>query len=441
MFYQGSLEDGVREAASGNHYVLFFVTDGGEESQRWENDYLQEESVKSVVEGKAIAFRLEAGSEPANHLGNIFPIPQTPAILLTNSGELKEYFTAGTSKDDFVRRVRALFEPSTSARVAEASSAAAPVTPADSTPTGANASETLRAVMAERAARLAAEKEEKERSEKEARAGAQEKAKAEAEAGLDTRAAQTHRQAELMRKKRMAQADERNRILKRIEDDKRERRERAAERQKQRAEGLAKSDDTQTSVRTPETPLPSTARVGEMVSLQVRLFDGSTIRSRFKTGASFREVRSWVDGSRTDGKSPYTFKQLLTPLPNKAIDETEEGKPLEELGLAPSSTLILVPVQSFASAYEEGSQGFVTRFLAVLVAWMTWFLGLIGIGHGREQPPSSHRAESPSAATQARDRRIKGFDNPLDRQRDHQLYNGNSLNFEPRSDEADAGEK
>ncbi|KAL3954962.1 hypothetical protein ACCO45_010525 [Purpureocillium lilacinum] len=449
MFYEGSLQEGISSAVGQQKLVFCFVTNDNDESRQWQDEHLQDSTLKELIQKQAVALRLEAGSEEAGYLAQIFPLPQTPTIVIMKHGELKEYIAAGTSRDDFFRRVQNAFNatpapaPAAASSTAESSSSpaahpSAAASSSSSAPAPAAAgissspenerSETVRRVLADRAAKLQAAKEEAERRAKEERAQAKEKARADAEAGADTDAARTHRQAELLRKKRQQETEERRRILKRIEDDKAERRERAAERQQMRL-------DTQRTA-------PSTTRIGEMTSLQVRLFDGSTIRSRFKTRVPFRDVRRWVDENRTDGKLPYTFRQLLTPRPNRAIDATEEGKSLGELGLAPSSTLILIPVQHFASAYDAAPQNIFARIFTAIMGLVMWLLGLIGLGGRGEaapRPAAAPETEGTSSAAQLeKDRRIRGFQNPNDQRRDHQLYNGNSLNFEPRPDEEDS---
>lgn len=172
-----------------------------------------------------------------------------------------------------------------------------------------------------------------------------------------------------------------------------------------------------------------------MTALQVRLFDGSTIRSRFKTDTTLKDVRTWVDETRHDGSLPYTFKQVLTPLPNKNIDSTEENKALGDLGLAPSSTLVLIPVPTFAGAYEGPSGNLLVRFLRLIIGFFTWVFGSLGFAGTRAldavRNPEPEPQTPGQSAAQGRSR-VQGFDNPDDRRRDHQLYNGNSVGLCPK---------
>ncbi|KAJ4259674.1 hypothetical protein NW762_007604 [Fusarium torreyae] len=442
MFYDGTLQDGISTAVGQQKLVLCFVTDESDESTQWETEFLTDDTLSDLLKDHAIALRLKAGSEEAGYLAQIFPLPRTPTVVVIKNGELKEYITPGTSKEDFLRRVQTAFN-STSAAAAQPAPAAAstaqvqpeaPAAPDQSSPPTAppSTSENVRRILAERAARLQAQREENERKAKEERTKTKEKAKADAEAGLDTDNARAHKAAEAVRKKRQQDQDERTRILKRIEDDKAERRIRAEEREKQRIDSLKGGDIASSLVNAPETKLSTANKTGGMTALQVRLFDGSTLRSRFKTGAPLKEIRQWVDENRTDGSLPYTFKQVLTPLPNKNIDETEEDKAIGELGLSPSSTLVLIPVKKFTTAYDE-SQGIVSRFIRFILSIFTWFFGLFGLGEDRNTHRGSTVDDAPASSREQS--RIRGFQNPRDQQRDQQLYNGNSLNFEPRPEE------
>ncbi|EFY86365.1 UBX domain-containing protein [Metarhizium acridum CQMa 102] len=433
MFYQGSLQEGISTAVGQQKSVFCFVTNDNDESKTWENEFLQDPSLIDVIAKQAVALRLTPGSEEFGYLAQIFPLPQTPTIVIMKNGELKEYIAAGTPKEEFLRRIQNSFNispPHTAQPASGPLSSSSPTSSGSSgIPPTVERSDNVRRVLEERAARLKAAKEAAEQKAKEELA--QRRAKAAAEASESAQ-----KQAALVRKKKQQESEERKRILKRIQDDKEERRHQAAEREQQRKEIHSRSDSSLPVGTTSPSTVLSAAKNSNLTSIQVRLFDGSTIRSCFKTSGPVKEVRKWVDENRTDGELPYTFTQLLTPLPNKSIDETEEEKSLGELGLSPSSTLILIHVQSYTSAYNNSSQGFLSWIIGSILGFFTWFLGLIGLGRGGGNNSQATLAEqSDSASTQAKSRRVQGFENPNDKRRDHQLYNGNSLNFEPRPDE------
>ncbi|KZZ93297.1 UBX domain-containing protein [Moelleriella libera RCEF 2490] len=467
MFYQGTLQEGISTAVGQQKLVLCFVTNENDESQTWENDYLQDATLKDVVTKQAVALRLMAGSEEAGYLAQIFPLPQTPTIVIMKHGELKEYIAAGTTKEDFLRRVRGSFEgatavpsaapetltespprPPPSSQQQQQQSAASNVA---SSPSTVERSDAVQRVLEDRAAKLQAAKEAAERKAREERE--EQKAKPATPASK-----QAQEQAELVRKSKQQATEERRRILRRIQDDKDERRKQAQDREQQRLERQASSQTSSplaTPLRSERSPV---TQAGAFTSVQVRLLDGSTIRSRFETASPVTEVRKWVEEKTPDVRRiPFGFKQLLTPLPNRSIDETEEEKSFGDLGLSPSSTLILVPIRSYATAYNDPSQGVLSRVLGLAMDFLLWVAGVFGVGGGEGGGADASNASSSSSsggssskqtedaepstgaasgtAAQTKKGNVKRLEDTRDRLKDQQLYNGNSLNFEPRPDE------
>jgi hypothetical protein len=47
MFFEGTIQEGISKAVGQQKVVLCFVTDDGEESQQWENEFLTDESVSA----------------------------------------------------------------------------------------------------------------------------------------------------------------------------------------------------------------------------------------------------------------------------------------------------------------------------------------------------------------------------------------------------------
>jgi hypothetical protein len=293
----------------------------------------------------------------------------------------------------------------------------------------------VQSLLAERAARLAVQKEKDDEEDKKRRA---EKAKA-----RETTAPEAQRKhVEQVKRKQSAAREERQRILQAIEDDKAARRARQAEKEAMRkaaAEPEAKPDDVPFA---PASPLYATAgRITEHCALQVRLLDGSTIRSKFSSHDTLKDVRQWVDDT-TKGdvhggrKTGYIFKILLTPLPSKTVDVTEEGKALHDLGLTPSATLILVPVlRNAATAYAAAPAGgngfmglisyilsFITGFLGVLVS----FFSTLFSTSGPPQTPAQETGRGYGPAS-GRDRGGIGARRVNERRNDQQFYNGNSV--------------
>jgi hypothetical protein len=246
--------------------------------------------------------------------------------------------------------------------------------------------------------------------------------------------------ADALHERQRAAQEERQRILKRIRDDRAERINQAQLRKEELALGKERAAEEARALRDSSSKMREPSK---MASLQVRLFDGSTIRSRFSSTATLRgEVRKWVDAEREDGKEPYTFKVMLTPLPNRNIDDTEEEKSLKELELAPSATLLLIPVTkkvatAYAGAASSGGNIFM-RIWSAIVGFLSWLVGLVtgafsGVGGRRGAAEESAPEDGSQAGRNPDGSRIRGFRNPNDRRGDHQLYNGNSVSLIPSS--------
>ncbi|KAF3765082.1 putative Ubx7 [Cryphonectria parasitica EP155] len=473
VFFTGTLQEGISTALQQSKLVVCFVTDGQEESKTWENEFLTDSTIAPSLEKDAVVLRLEAGSQEAGYLAAIFPLPKIPTLVIIKNGELKEYVSAGTEKAEFLRRVGNALAARTESQAPMASSASpgtqtetpapaaavpssdnstATVVPAQTTQPGGQAvpapasssSEALAPQLS--AAERTREGARRERSEIEKERRREDKGKKPAEESQDQNSDPKTKQNDAVKKasqklaERKAKArEERARVLKLIADDKAERKAREEERRLEREAERRAAAGEEVSTPVPEatsasTPVPSSsvARRHDQCALQIRLFDGSTIRTRFPSGATLsRDVRKWIDESRTDGQDPYTFKVILTPLPNRAIDHaTEEEQSLEKLGLTPSATLVLTPVDRYSEAYTSLNAGLTNPASRLITAVLAFVMNILsGIADQDEGQASTSGREGSG--------RIKGFQNPDDRRGDHQLYNGNSLNFEPRNDEDD----
>ncbi|KAH8907931.1 hypothetical protein BR93DRAFT_926956 [Coniochaeta sp. PMI_546] len=393
-----------------------------------------------------------------------------------NKGQLKEYIAAGVSKEDFISRTAKALgtasqqqpSASTSSTSIQATPAAAATTspvaapapaPAPSTqatsPAPAPAPSTttqqpqpspqVQSLLTERAARLEAQR----KREAEQRRLDKGKAKAEAAAASKPKdPAQEKYSEELKRRQKQARED-RARVLQAIEDDKAARRAKASEREAERAR-LAE---------VPVSVLPEQKKKGEgqagdgKCKLQIRLFDGSTVRGRcYATESLGGEVRKWLDrqpGMKGVG-SGYGFKVILTPAPSRRIEVADEGKTLEELGLSPSATLVLVPVHGTGAGAYPGAVGGnpVVRLVMAVLGMFTGLWALIVGFFGslistRPAPLVQDRDGGATGAVAASGRdhgRKAGLRQlrPEGEKKDgQQFYNGNSTNFEPRKDDDD----
>ena len=176
-------------------------------------------------------------------------------------------------------------------------------------------------------------------------------------------------------------------------------------------------------------------------AVQIRLFDGNTVRSKFPSDQTIRGiVRPWIDQQKSDDM-PYTFKQVLSPLPNRNLSISDEEEPLQSLGLTPSATLVIVPVHGYTAAYS-GGQGIVSKGASagysVVSAGAGIVTGALGtfLGLGRATAPgeltdghdttTQGSAEADATGTGS-GINIRTLRDQQDGQDDHQLYNGNQV--------------
>ena len=54
---------------------------------------------------------------------------------------------------------------------------------------------------------------------------------------------------------------------------------------------------------------------------------------------------------------PYFFRHILAPAPSRELSAGDESVELGEIDLAPSATLVLVPVKGYTDAYSGGAGG------------------------------------------------------------------------------------
>ncbi|KAE8151932.1 hypothetical protein BDV25DRAFT_84140 [Aspergillus avenaceus] len=203
--------------------------------------------------------------------------------------------------------------------------------------------------------------------------------------------------------------------------------------------------NTPVEKRQPQIPSPP-----KQYRLQVRLFDGASIRSSFSPSQTIRgDVRPWIDSHMEEEKRPYNLKHILTPLPNRTLTIAEEEQSLAELGLGPTANLVMVPINTYTEAYSDAGPSFPVRavssgygLVSSAVGTATGLVGsLFGYGPAAPSEPAAASRPAPSSSntsagrprpTASRGPIIRTLRDQHDEQEDSQFYNGNQLNFEPR---------
>ena len=309
-----------------------------------------------------------------------------------------------------------------------------------------NTSSSMHAVLDERRKRLEADKKRMDAEEKARRMAKAQARREEANtADLDSARAKQAVYALQQRKRQQESRQERERILQVIGNDRIERKERDKLRKdfsRVKSDGYDGAGDLVDAQFLGETG-SSRPFASNECAIQIRLLDGSTIRSRFSSEQSLRDsVRPWIDMERPDSiRTPYTFKHVLTPLPNRPILITEEEESLQFLGLQPSATLIMVPVRNCVKIYGEDpgplSKGLSLGY-SVLSSGLGMLSGALGMLLGTGQSAASstldetlHRDSRNTLSTAASDLganvNIRTLRDQRPDQDVRQLYNGNQV--------------
>lgn len=498
--------------------------DDDETSATWENEWLagnhQTDSedtphadIPSVIKSKTVLLRLDYGTKEASFLSAFCPIDEAPTLVIIHNGTVVDKLEGNLEYTEWAQRLlKACGSDAQGADASELTQAQEPTTPAPAAvetndeasegaavplePASGSAApslpgvptehqpENIQALLTERGQRLEAERlrrEGREKAERIARARAireeQERAQSQVDKGKqradDPESAKNKARIDWVQqqaKRKQEAKEEKQRILSRIEADKRERKNREAER-KQAATAMAGEPLPSQSSALPgsgSTRMPPTSGT---CALQVRLFDGSSIKGRFKHDSTLATaVREWIKETSPAGGAdiPYNFRQILTPHPSRTIEISEEGQTLSDVGLMPTATLVLVPVAGFTEAYTSSGGGGILGSAYGLVTGAFGLAGsalgyVTGIGSSSssqggegiymggtadEQEPSnvqgSRMANADSGTAQSGPSRIRVktmAEQRAESEKGAEFYNGNSLGTEGRKDDDDGADR
>ncbi|KAL1959600.1 hypothetical protein VTO42DRAFT_1635 [Malbranchea cinnamomea] len=465
MFYEGDLQSGIALAIREAKQVICFVGDDGAESKTWVNEYLADTQVSRLV-ANAVALRLTAGSQEAGFLSSFCPISKVPTLVVINNGTLQEYIVSGTSGDEVKQRLKVALGGGGANGAATTGQQggrqedqqppplAEPIPSAASEPTAHTAPQLPSSFTPEQESAGVAENVAEIQRRQHIREGKRRADSVEEAQQLNDASKTTQQDWQQQRRKReQKEKQEKERILSLIRHDREERKAREERRKMSHLPRDTIAHVSDTPARSPSTPK-------SQLRIQVRLFDGSSIRSSFSPSQTIRsDVRPWIDRERTDGDAPYTLKLILTPLPNKTISVAEEDEKLGDLELGPTASFVMVPVRTYAEAYSSTASlpvrglyagyNFITGTIGAIAGALGTFLGF-----GQSQSSGASSSTSNNHASQATtsgntQRRNDTFrkstihsnvwtiHDHLSDDRTQQFYNGNQLNFEPRKEDID----
>ncbi|RMZ72932.1 ubx domain-containing [Pyrenophora seminiperda CCB06] len=467
MFHQGSLQSGIALAIQQQKLVACFVRDDGATSNEWEEEWLKSGWLSSLLAQKAVLLRLQAGSTEAGFLAAFSDVSSIPTLVVIQNGQLQVQLKSEVNKNDFINSVR---------QVLGASPIPGSSTTATSPPSAIPKESTANAELednsyGESEPTISTSTPPAEASTLSANAKGKQKAIStpEQKPSTSTTVTKAQQQArDALQKKKREDAEELARIKARIEADKTARKV-AAERRK--AEREQEKDHSAHIAASQPTITSSRGSQAKNVNLNVRLFDGRTIRCMFPREATLQgEVRSWIDSEFSklaqDDENinhrqlpPYYFRHILPPQPSRELSAGDESQSLGDIDMAPSATLVLVPVKGYTQAYtghNSGAVGVTTGLIGGAFDLLSSTAGYVGstlgslLGSGSGSGPTPAQEQGGGHTMGPRPNREPQHDPVLDnagvrvrtladqRAREpQQFYNGNQLSTEPRPHDDD----
>ncbi|RHZ47292.1 UBX domain protein [Aspergillus thermomutatus] len=445
MFYPGGLQAGISLAVTEAKAVVCFVRDDEEASCVWEDEYFKDDEVNPSMMAIAV------GSDEAGFLTSFCPIVRFPAVVVIKNGMLREYLVPEISKDGFRSRLRAALDDSqsttqyvpqnTSSPSAASSSATAPATAPAPAPTAtANPTTPTSALSGSDKGQPEASGTQQPKSHQQEHDPSPEQTQE-----APTKAAGSHGTPQATQKHQQSKREQQaRRYVANIQKQSvvEPRKDTLSPSATDAGSGVGPSNEAST----PRQPSPP-----KQYRLQVRLFDGSSVRNSFAPSQTIRgDVRPWLDGLLQDEKRPYNLKHILTPLPNRTLTIADEERMLEDLGLGSTANLVMIPINSYIEAYNSSGSSLPVRAAysayGLLSSAVGTATGLVGsfIGYNPTSSNSSGSAPTPSSSSgngarspqpaASRGPRIRTLRDQREEQNDSQLYNGNQLNFEPQRD-------
>nr|XP_001394956.2 UBX domain protein [Aspergillus niger CBS 513.88] len=421
MFYSGSLQEGIAAAVAESKAVVCFVRDDEQASTEWEESYFTfDEELAQLLQSRAVLLRFTKGSQEAGFLASFCPIVKFPTVVVIKNGMMCDYFVPDISKEDFRYRLLAKLDESRAPVQQDVGNA------------GAAGSETVSAPVASDAPAPAPVSSAPIPAPAPVAEPAPTPAPAQPAPQPSTTEPEQPRDATIREGKR------------RVDDARVEQyptqeskpKPKPAPKEKPSAAAAPKEPTSEPAERRQPSP-PKQYR------LQVRLFDGSSVRSSFTPAQTIRnDVRPWLD-SQMEERSPYNLKHILTPLPNRTLTIADEEQTLAELGLGSSANLVMVPIQSYTEAYSGAGASLPVRAVSSAYGLVSSAVGtatgLVGsfFGYGTTQSSGNEAAPAPGTASSGSNdagrRRVNASRGPIIRTlrdaqnegNDRQFYNGN----------------
>ncbi|EDO16448.1 hypothetical protein Kpol_1066p12 [Vanderwaltozyma polyspora DSM 70294] len=171
-------------------------------------------------------------------------------------------------------------------------------------------------------------------------------------------------QQEVMKQKKL-ERKERERILRLVQADKQERKDRELS-QKQIVDDISDEEIIEVVPTEVNDNIKKSEKYENLkdCKLLIKLTNSDSLKNTFDSDKTLRDVRDWVDENRTDGTVSYLFHRNV---PRVTFSPEDESKSLTDLELTPRSVLILDPCEEDLSAITNS--GVVGKILNKLWFW------------------------------------------------------------------------
>ncbi|KAK7207531.1 hypothetical protein BZA70DRAFT_17933 [Myxozyma melibiosi] len=452
--FETSVEAAVSRSVQEHLPLVVFIADESEESNRWAHDLLGDDEVDDILLRYAVSLRLENGSTQAGYFAQIFPITHVPSLYVINNGSMVDYAYGDITTSTLIERLKRSVVPGDSpappAAAAPATMPTSTATPTQQLPSSAQYSTSTPISTPATASTPAASSPSVTQPRQQPRQQPAASATMPATTPLPSATSEKRKQSamttpsdsssqssneryrEELRRKRLQESEERQRILKLLQDDREER--------KARSQGLSSRLSSELPARGSDKKVTKDIHHHNDSALAIRLFDGSSIKQRFPLEATLGDVRVWIDSNRTDGDVPYS---IISQFPHKIFSASDEQETLVALGLHPTATLILKPVSNYSSAFIPTTA--LGRVQQGVSSGLGWVFGAVGtfLGYGYQppetEPEETFRVPNLAAHDPANDQRSRST-SPSGPQTIHDFsdgensdrgtYNGNHLSLE-----------
>jgi hypothetical protein len=193
-----------------------------------------------------------------------------------------------------------------------------------------------------------AEEEEKERnSEMERRKLGQEILKAKREKEEQ----ELRKIADEKRKEKLEDELAKQRIKERIQQDREEKQKKYAK-EKEEFENSKKAQSEQQELARQQQAQADLARQSQIARIQFRFVDGSSVNQQFDPNQTLDDARSFVADKLKERNDTHSFS-LHSSFPKREYTSVDMAKTLRDLQLAPSASLLVIPIKSKAAKTFE----------------------------------------------------------------------------------------